>query len=82
MSFVPRCRGCGKTILWRYTPAGNRMPLDPEPVPPAQGTYVIVDKDYCRPSEPMFDGQGTDHHMNHWTTCVKRDEFRPKGSKQ
>lgn len=62
-------------------PSGNRMPLDPEPVPPAQGTYVITDRDYCRPSEPMFDGPDVDHFMNHWTTCPKADEFKVKGAR-
>lgn len=70
------CAGCRAPVIWRYTPSGAKMPLDAEPVAPAQGTYVIEDAVHCRQSEPMFDDPGVDHHMNHWTTCPVSDRFR------
>jgi hypothetical protein len=70
-----RCDGCGKPIFWAYTERGKPMPLDPDPVEPATGTYVVSGK-HCRASQPMFDPPQTVHYMNHWTTCTHRDEFR------
>lgn len=74
------CTGCGQPLIWAYTPNGKPMPLDPDPVPPARGTYV-VDGKHCRPSEPLTDPPETQHHMNHWATCPRADDFKTKGRK-
>lgn len=77
MTKITICAGCGRQILWRFTPDGARMPLDPEPRPLAErGTYVLRNATHCRPSEPMFDPPGTEHHMNHWSSCPNADEFK------
>lgn len=69
------CEGCGAMIVWAWTPAGKRMPLDPDPVAASDHTWVI-EGDRCRPSEPMFDPPGTVHHQTHWVSCSERDRFR------
>lgn len=79
MKTVP-CTGCRKPIVWRWTPNEKRMPLDPEPLDPAPGTYVIEDNDYCRPSEPLMDGPEVIHRMNHWVSCTSVDQFKRRKS--
>lgn len=41
------CRGCGEEIIWMQTAAGNRMPVDAEPVwirtEPGGNTFVKKD---------------------------------------
>ncbi len=34
------CAGCGASILWAFTPAGKRMPLDAEPLTDPPGTLT------------------------------------------
>jgi len=72
-----RCRGCGKEILWRETPSGALMPLDPEQSSgTGHGQYILEGETNCRPYEPLFDPSETPRHMNHWATCPKAEEFR------
>lgn len=78
MNMKSICKGCGRPIIWAYTEAGKRMPLDPEPVPDALvGTFVITGNQ-CRSSSPMFDSPDTVHHMAHWSSCPVADSFRGK----
>ena len=74
------CKGCRAPVIWRNTPSGATMPLDPEPVEEAVGTYVIVSASHCRPSEPMFDAPDAVHYMSHWATCPVADTFKVKKS--
>ena len=77
-----RCAGCSQNIRWAYTPAGKRMPLDPDPVPAGPGTFVL-EGPRCRPSEPLLDPPGTEHYMSHFATCPDAALFRksPAGMK-
>lgn len=77
MSQRSLCTGCGAAILWAYTSAGKRMPLDAEPSATAPGSYRI-EGNKCYPAEPLTDPPGTVTHMNHWASCPVRDSFRSK----
>lgn len=69
------CDGCGKPIFWAYTERGKPMPLDPDPVDPATGTYVVTGK-HCRASQPMFDPPDAVHYMSHFATCPDAESFK------
>lgn len=74
------CRGCGADIIWKYTEAGKRMPLNAESIPePVAGAYRI-DGQHCIAAQPMFDPPGTVYRLNHWATCPVADSFKEKRS--
>lgn len=82
MTHKSTCTGCGAPILFRFTPNGRRMPLNPEPLTEyAQGAYVLDGEYGCRPAEPMFDA-GKDMLLNHWATCPQRDMFKRENRDQ
>ena len=72
------CAGCSAPVIWRFTPAGKRMPLDPDPVAsPAPGTFRLEGEHRCIPAEPMFDPPGSTYYLAHWATCPQADQFKP-----
>jgi hypothetical protein len=72
-----RCSGCNGLILWRFTTAGARMPLDAEITEQeGRGVYVLEGDEYCKPYDPLFYGTTAQRHMNHWTTCPARGRFK------
>lgn len=74
------CKGCDQLVYYRYTPAGQVMPLDRAITFTATpGCYVIDSTNTCRPAEPMFDAPGTEYHLTHFATCPKADQFRKGG---
>lgn len=79
-----RCSGCNAEILWAYTEAGKRMPLDAAPLPwdkVTPGAYWL-DGHRCHAAAPMFDPPGLTYHMNHWATCPQAEHFRAKTPKR
>lgn len=74
---VRRCGSCGAPIVFRYTPAGKRMPLDLSPDAIATTTtYVLDGEGGCKPAEPMFDPPGETYHTCHFDTCPNAFPFR------
>jgi hypothetical protein len=78
---VQNCRGCDAPIIWVETPNGKRRPLDAEPSQErGTGTYAIRGKGPNVTGVPVKDADADEPvHMNHWTTCPARDQFRKKG---
>jgi hypothetical protein len=65
-----KCRGCGAEIIWAYTEAGKRIPLDNK----AEKRFVLDDN----PGQ-YVDGVGVrlrDTYISHFATCPKAAEFR------
>ena len=78
------CKGCGKPILWKKTPAGKAIPCDPEPVafwcehsdPLPKGRIV---NQYGQVIACDFSGQGPSTgtgYVPHWATCPKAEQFK------
>jgi hypothetical protein len=71
------CSGCRQPILWRITPAGERMPLDmATTTEEGRGVYILEGDDHCKPYDPLFSGVGAPRHMNHWATCPQAHQFK------
>lgn len=81
------CRGktCTADILWGYTTAGRRIPLNPVPV--ADGNALLVDRDdHDRPivrilkQAEMKQGELVPlvgaRYQTHWQTCPDEKSFR------
>ena len=59
---MPKCKGCGKEILWIKMNTSGNMPVDPK-----------SEKRIC-----FIKGIGHiyDTYMPHWATCEKADQFK------
>lgn len=77
------CRSCGAAVRWELTPAGKRMPLDPEPSP--QGNVAIyggpamvavaLTADQLAAHNVAIDGP---LYLSHFATCPNADQHRKK----
>ena len=70
------CAACGAEIIWRATPAGRAMPIDPDPAPDGN---VLIDGSKCRVLGP-FEIQARELrelHLSHFATCPQAASFRP-----
>lgn len=71
-----RCRGCGRLVQWRLTPANKRMFLDAAPTQETtRGVYALTGAYQCEPYDPDVHA-GQPRYMNHWATCPERERFR------
>lgn len=65
----PKCKRCGKPILYIPTPAGRTMPVD-------VNSFSMEDRlDLNHKRQVLFDAS---HHVSHFATCPYADEFRKK----
>lgn len=84
---MPKCRGCGKEIIWIRTTCGKAMPCDPEPV-----TYWAGKEFHSNIVTP--NGEVVSCKLNgypqsatgigyvpHWATCPMADKFKKGGQK-
>lgn len=79
------CDTCKAPVHWALTPAGKRAPIDYEPV--ANGNVLLLRPlalrgallavvlsgealEAARPSACLF--------LNHWATCVDKEEWRQR----
>jgi hypothetical protein len=76
---VSRCRSCDEEIVWALTEAGNRMPLDPDPV--VDGNLYLEPVAY--PGDDPYrvravrDGDIPAHRrVSHFATCPDADQHR------
>jgi hypothetical protein len=70
---MPKCRNCGRPIIWAKTPRGKRMPLDASPSP--EGTLCLVADliSFLKSVHlEMLRGDGTPLYTSHFQTCPKR----------
>lgn len=76
-----RCRSCAAPIVWAITAAkGNRMPLDPEPVPDGN-VWIIEHPEHGQPvigvalqrSDIPAD---IETYVSHFVTCSAAAEHR------
>jgi hypothetical protein len=58
------CKGCGAEIIWTYTEAGKRIPLDAKPE--KRFVWENVPDQY----------RLKDTYVSHFATCPKAAEFR------
>lgn len=75
-----RC-SCGMPIVFGYTAAGKRMPLDAEWEDvgvPGQTWVFEGDTDRVRPFQPIFDMGVTEHWTPHWSRCRHADQHRSR----
>lgn len=70
------CRGCGKQILWTRTPAGKKMPCDPEVIFFTHGgkeTFVTPEGAVTRGERGK---EGQIGYVPHWATCSEWKRFK------
>jgi len=81
------CRGCGEEIIWMQTAAGNRMPVDAEPVwiRLRSGGNTFVRKDgsivFGEKVGDAYDDDDPDTNLmevfeSHFATCPVGGQFR------
>lgn len=70
---MSKCRSCDAEIIWRKSPKGKNMPMDPEPVPEGEGKWIL-DRD--RAIYAPEDGT----YQCHFETCPNADEHRSRNS--
>lgn len=63
------CKSCGDPIEWRQTPAGKRIPIDPEPV--EGGNLELVGQSIAKVVKA-----GTGTHVSHFATCPNASSHR------
>lgn len=75
------CRSCGESIIWRTTPGGKPMPLDPEPVD--HGNVIVLDDRRCRvvggAAAEDHKREGGELYVSHFATCPNANEHRKRG---
>lgn len=82
-----RCQGCGAEVLWVKTAAGNKMPIDAEPVwvkvESGGNTFILKDGRFVigRKVGDAYDDEDPDSnlmeaHESHFTTCPVGGQFR------
>ncbi len=77
------CRSCGARVRWAVTPAGKRMPVDPEPVEGGNLLLSLDDPPVARVVDPsqlvIDDGQ---RFRSHFASCPNADAHRhPRGAR-
>lgn len=78
---MARCRSCEARIVWAVTPAGRRIPLDPDPV---EGGNVLLAPAIASPSgavaRVLTNDERAAHvgplHVSHFATCPKAKAHR------
>lgn len=82
-----KCRGCGAEVIWMKTPAGRKMPVDPEPVWVEIGwrgpAFLRKDGEFVfgRKVGDAYETEDTDSNLveayeSHFATCPVGGEFR------
>ena len=75
-----RCRSCAAPIAWRVSPAGKRLPLDPEPT---ESGNVVVDGTTARAlsADALADlDVWTPRYTSHFATCPDANIWRTEGA--
>jgi len=78
-----RCRSCNAPIVWAVSAAkGNRMPLDPDPVPDGN-VWIIERPEHGAPIVGVtlhHDDlpEGTLTYVSHFVTCRDADKWRKR----
>ena len=72
-----QCRSCGAPILWVLTAAGNKQPLDAEPV--KDGNIILVDGVAHTLRGDLFEEKHDGpRYKSHFATCPNSKEHRRK----
>ncbi len=74
------CSKCKAPIVWVYTEAGKRMPLDPRPVTTGNVVYSGNGPDRVRVLKKADQGDlyllGRQRFVSHFSTCRFANRFR------
>jgi hypothetical protein len=62
---MPKCKGCGKTIIFGHTQDGRAVPLDPKP--PVYDTMTVEGKIRIRRNRSAM--------VTHFATCPNASDF-------
>ena len=87
---MPKCKGCGREIIWVKSAKGKAIPCDPDLItfcPDKEGdqVYITEDGQYIRGYDKPADGNGFDDwsarrgRVAHFATCPQADRFRRRG---
>lgn len=78
MSAQGKCSSCDAPVIWRTTPKGRTIPIDPEPV--LGGNIELVGLDACRflSRNEVFElrSEGALAHRSHFASCPNAQEHR------
>lgn len=69
------CRSCGAPVVWKRTPKGKPIPLDPNPV---DNGNIVVDGNTAEvvgPLEAIARGAGQ-LYVSHFATCPDANHHR------
>lgn len=68
------CRSCARDIVWGMTPAGKRMPLDPDPSPDGN---LWIDEGVIM-STKVDPPDGAPRYLSHFVTCPDAKRWRER----
>ena len=83
-----RCKGCGAEVIWKKTPMGKKIPVDPEPVwidigSAERRSYLRKDGSFIfgRKVGDAYDDDDPDSNLieayeSHFATCPDGARFR------
>lgn len=82
---IDNCRSCGARLIWCLTEAGNRMPVDAEPVEDGNlAMFMVGGTPHCK-ALPKIDHADEDlmaavlpveRYKSHFATCVHAAQHR------
>lgn len=83
---MSRCRSCGQRIVWVWTEAGKRMPVDPDPVQDGNvrslrgdgqlfesALVEVVPRDS---GDTLFGAVTEPRYVSHFATCPQAADHR------
>lgn len=75
------CYSCRANIIWATTPAGRRIPLDPEPL--ASGVFQLNADGSCEvlTAEARAEGEPVPLYRSHFASCTFADAHRKRKAK-
>jgi hypothetical protein len=76
-----KCDSCRADVLWRKTPGGKWMPVDPEPSD--HGNVIVLDAERCRvvggAAAVEHRAGGGKTYVPHFATCPNAARHRKRG---
>ncbi len=73
---MPKCKSCGKEIVWGVTEAGTKVPLDPSPA-----VYQIDSVDLAYQSDCKV-RRTKSAMVSHFITCPNATQHSKKNKKE
>ncbi len=83
---IDNCRSCKGRIIWCVTEAGNRQPIDADPVANGNIALVIIGgvphSKVVRPEDPEEDVVPPERYISHHATCPQGKAWKARRKQQ